>query len=164
MSTATLLLWVLAAVLFAYAWRQGDGSHREGVIKGWQTLRRVLPLLLVAFALVGYVEVLAPQRLIRTWVGPESGWMGLLVGEVGGLLLPGGPYVVFPLIAALYRAGAGVGPAVTLIAAWAMAAFITVSFELPFMGWRFTLVRWGLGLPFPLLAGLVAKLVFGGGL
>jgi uncharacterized membrane protein YraQ (UPF0718 family) len=161
-NTATVILGTLAAALLAYAWRRGDGSHRRGVIQGWQTLRRTLPLLVVAFVIVGYVDVLAPQRLVQAWIGPGSGWRGLLLGEMAGVLLPGGPYVVFPLIAALYRAGAGLGPAVTLITAWAMQALLTLSFELPFMGWRFTAVRWGLGLAFPLLAGGVAQLIFGG--
>lgn len=161
MTTATLILVVLAIVLYVYAWSQRDGSHRRGLVLGWQTLKRTLPLLLLAFAIVGYIDVLAPQSLIQQWIGPDSGWSGLLVAEVIGMLLPGGPYVVFPLIAVLYGAGAGIGPAVTLITSWAMAALISVTFELPFMGWRFSAVRWGLGLPFPFLAGAVARLIFG---
>ncbi len=160
MNTVTALLWVLALAMLAYAWRQGDNSHRRGVAQGWQTLKRTLPLLIVAFAIVGYVNVLAPQRLVQAWIGPGSGWSGLVLGEVAGMLLPGGPYVVFPLISALYRAGAGLGPAITIITAWAMSALLSVSFELPFMGWRFTAVRWGLGLAFPLLAGLLAQMLF----
>jgi uncharacterized membrane protein YraQ (UPF0718 family) len=161
MTTATLLLWALAVAALIVAWRRGDDSHRRGARQGWATARRVLPLLLVAFALVGYVEVLAPQQLIQAWIGPGSGGVGLVLSGAVGLLLPGGPYVVFPLIAALYRAGAGIGPAVTLVTAWAMTALITVGFELPFMGWRFTAVRWGLSLPFPVLAGLLARLFAG---
>lgn len=77
------------------------------------------------------------------------------------MLLPGGPYVVFPLISVLYQAGAGLGPAVTLISSWATLALISVTFELPFMGWRFTAVRWGLGLFIPVLAGFAAQLIWG---
>jgi uncharacterized membrane protein YraQ (UPF0718 family) len=161
LNVSTILLWLLALLLSAYAWQRHDGSLKQGARQGWGTLRRVFPLLLAAFALVGYIEVLAPQELIQAWVGPQSGWGGLLVAELGGMLLPGGPYAVFPLISALYRAGAGIGPAVTLIAAWAATAFIAVSFELPFMGWRFTAVRWGLSLPFPIIAGLAVRLVIG---
>lgn len=160
MTTATLLLILIALVLLAYAWRQGDGSHRRGLIQGWETLKRTWLLLLVAFLIVGYVDVLSPQDLIQQWLGPESGWTGLLLAEFIGLLLPGGPYVVFPLIGVLYSAGAGLGPAVTLVTSWAMLALISVTFELPFMGWRFTAVRWGLGLIFPALAGALAHLLF----
>lgn len=159
MSTATLILAILAAGLFVYAWRRGDGSHRRGIKQGWQTLRRTLPLLLVAFAIVGYVEVLSPERLVQAWLGPNSGWNGLLIAEGIGMLLPGGPYVVFPLISVLYQAGAGLGPAVVLVTSWATLALISVTFELPFMGWRFTAVRWGLGLIVPLLAGSLAQLL-----
>jgi uncharacterized membrane protein YraQ (UPF0718 family) len=161
MTVATLVLVILAAGLLVYAWRRQDGSHRRGISQGWQTLRRTMPLLLVAFAIVGYINVLAPQDLVRAWLGPESGWSGLLVAEAIGMILPGGPYVVFPLIAVLYRSGAGIGAAVTLVTSWATLAFISVSFELPFMGWRFTAVRWGLGLMVPLIAGGIARLFFG---
>jgi hypothetical protein len=48
-----------------------------------------------------------------------------------------------------------------MIASWAMLALISVTFELPFMGWRFAAVRWGLGLAFPVLVGGIAQLIFG---
>ena len=160
MTTATVILVLIALFLLAYAWRREDGSHRRGLLQGWQTLKRTWLLLLVAFLIVGYINVLSPQALIQQWLGPESGWNGLLLAELIGLLLPGGPYVVFPLIAVLFEAGAGLGPAVTLVTSWAMLALISVTFELPFMGWRFTAVRWGLGLFFPVLAGALAQLLF----
>jgi uncharacterized membrane protein YraQ (UPF0718 family) len=160
MSTSTILLASWAAALLIYAWRRGDGSHRRGLVRAWHTLRRTLPLLLVAFLIVGYVNALAPQSLIQAFLGPDSGWRALLLADGIGILLPGGPYVVFPLISILYRTGAGLGAAVTMITSWAMLALISVTFELPFMGWRFTAVRWGLGLAFPILAGGIAQLLF----
>jgi uncharacterized membrane protein YraQ (UPF0718 family) len=162
MTLATAILVVLALALLAYAWMQGDGSHLKGIQFGWQTMRRTALLLLIAFAIVGYVEALGPEDLIRRWIGPGSGLSGILVAEGVGMLLPGGPYAVFPIIAVLYQAGAGLAPTITLITSWATLAFISVSFELPFMGWRFTAVRWGLGLGIPLVAGIAARLLFGG--
>ena len=161
MTVATAVLVVLAAAMWIYAWRRGDGSHRRGVVQGWRTLRRTAVLLVLAFVIVGYVNVLSPQDLVQSWIGPESGWSGLLLAEAIGVILPGGPYVVFPLIAVLYDAGAGIGQAVTMVTSWATLALLTVTFELPFMGWRFTAVRWGLGLVVPLLAGGVTTLLLG---
>jgi uncharacterized membrane protein YraQ (UPF0718 family) len=161
-TAATATLVILAAGLLAYAWRRGDGSHRRGVRQGWSTLKRTLPLLVVAFVIVGYVNVLSPQNLVQAWIGPESGFRGLLLAEGVGIVLPGGPYVVFPLIAVLYDAGAGLGAMVTMITSWATLAFVSVTFELSFMGWRFTAVRWGLALVFPVVAGAIAQLIFGG--
>jgi uncharacterized membrane protein YraQ (UPF0718 family) len=161
MNQATIILSFLAIGTLIYAWRRGDGSHRRGIELGWTTLKRTLPLLVVAFIIVGYVNVLAPQQWVRSWIGPDSGWPGLLIGTGAGMLLPGGPYVVFPLIAALYEAGAGLGPTLAMITSWSALALLTVSFELPFLGWRFSAIRVGLGLLIPPLVGLVGRLLFG---
>ncbi len=160
MDWATLSLGILAAILFLVALRRRDGSHRRGVLMAWTAAKRTVVLLVLAFAIVGYVNVLAPQQLVEAWIGPGSGLRGLLLAEIIGMVLPGGPYAVFPLIATFYAAGAGIGPAVTMIVSWTMLGLVSVSFELSFMGWRFTLVRWGLGVVFPILAGMVAQGVF----
>jgi len=160
MREATWVLGVLALALAGYAWRRQDGSLLRGVEAGWRTLRRTLPLLIVAFIITGYVRALNPQDLVRAWIGPESGTRGLWIGTAAGMLLPGGPYVVFPLIAALYQSGAGIGPTIAMITSWASLALLSVSFELPFLGWRFSLIRLALGLGAPLLVGLAASLLF----
>lgn len=161
MNTATISLWLIAIGLSALAWQRKDKSLQAGIRLGWQTLRRTFLLLVFAFIIVGYVNVLSPQQLVQQYIGPESGWQGLILAEGVGMLLPGGPYVVFPLIAAIYQAGAGIAPAVTLITSWASLGLLSVTFELPFMGWRFTAVRMGVSIMIPLFAGLVVLLIFG---
>jgi uncharacterized membrane protein YraQ (UPF0718 family) len=162
MIAATVILVLLATSLLGVAHRRRDGSDVQGLRLGWLTLRHTMPLMLVAFAVVGYATVLFPREALDTWIGPQSGWRGLLVAEGVGMFLPGGPYIVFPLIAALYRAGAGVGPAVTLVTSWATLALLNISFEIPIMGWRFTIVRWPLALLVPVLSGAAAHYFFGG--
>jgi uncharacterized membrane protein YraQ (UPF0718 family) len=161
MTTATIVLWLITIGLIFYAWRRDDGSLKSGISLGWQTLKKNALILILAFILVGYVDVLSPTQLIEGWIGPESGLPGIILAEFIGMLLPGGPYVVFPLIAVLYATGAGLGPAVAIITSWSTQALLTISFELPFMGWRFTAIRWGLGLMIPFLAGAAAMLLFG---
>jgi uncharacterized membrane protein YraQ (UPF0718 family) len=129
-------------------------------VLGAKTLKRTGPLLIIAFLIVGYINVLSPTNLVQSWIGPDSGWSGLLIAEGVGMLLPGGPYVVFPIIAVLFEAGAGVGASVAMITSWATQAFITVTFEIPFMGWRFIAIRWGLGVIVPLIVGVAAQLIF----
>lgn len=160
MTTATITLWIIALGLLIYAWSRRDDSLRNGAKLAWSTAQRNAILLIIAFIIVGYVNVLSPTELVENWIGPESGIKGLFLAEVIGMLLPGGPYVVFPLIAVLYTAGAGLGPAVTLVTSWATQALLSISFELPFMGWRFAAIRWGLGLVVPVLAGALAQILF----
>jgi uncharacterized membrane protein YraQ (UPF0718 family) len=159
MTQATLILVLIAFVLTIIAWRQSTEKLKLGVQIGWSTLKRTLPLLLLAFLIVGFVNALEPQSLVRTWIGPNSGLRGVLIGTLAGMLLPGGPYVIFPLIGALYQSGAGLGPTLAMITSWATLALLTVSFELPFMGWRFSIIRLGLGLLIPLLVGVIGTLL-----
>lgn len=158
MTVATVVLWIIAVILGFFAWRRKDGSLNEAFDLGWKTLKRNALIMLLAFLIVGFVNVLSPQNLIEKFLGPDSGWQGLLLAEVLGMILPGGPYAVFPLIGVIYASGAGLGPVVTLITSWSMLALLSVTFELPFMGWRFTAVRWGLGLAAPLAAGVLAMM------
>jgi uncharacterized membrane protein YraQ (UPF0718 family) len=161
MTESTLILFALAGIGLIIAWRRGDGSARRSTEAGWSTFKRTLPLLIVAFIIVGYVNALEPQAFVRTWIGPDSGLRGILIGSIAGILLPGGPYVVFPLIATLYSSGAGMGPTLSMITSWAALALLSVSFELPFLGWRFTLIRFGLGLIVPVLVGAGGMLLSG---
>ncbi len=160
MDIATITLWMIALPLVVYAWSRRNGSLKKGLQLTWGITRRNAALLVIAFLIVGYVNVLSPTNLVQTWIGPNTGWRGLILAEVVGMLLPGGPYVVFPLIAVLFNAGAGLGPVVTIISSWATQALLTITFELPFMGWRFTIIRWSLGLVVPVLAGAMAQALF----
>jgi uncharacterized membrane protein YraQ (UPF0718 family) len=160
MNQATAILVLLAALMVAVAARKRDGSLARGLELSWTTVRRTIPLMIVAFAIVGFVEQLAPQEIVRAWIGPDSGLQGVLIGELAGALLPGGPYVVFPLIAAVYQAGAGIGPTLAMITSWSGLALLSASFELPFLGWRFTAIRIGLVLFVPLAVGLIGVLLF----
>lgn len=160
MTTATITLWVIAIPLVIYAWRRQDNSLNTGLQLAWNTTQRNAALLAIAFLIVGYVNILAPTDLVQKWIGNDSGWRGLVLAEMIGMLLPGGPYVVFPLIAVLYNAGAGLGPVVAIVTSWSTQALLTITFELPFMGWRFTAIRWGLGLAVPLLAGVITQVLF----
>ena len=161
MNLATFTLLIPAVILFAYAWRRGDGSHRRGLARGGRTLLSILPLLLLAFTTIGYVSVLLPQEGLQNLMGPDSGWRGLLRAQGMGMLMPGGPYVVLPLISTLHDLGTGLAHTVILVTSWSSLSLLNALFEIRFIGWRFTAIRWTLMLPVPLLVGLLAQALFG---
>ena len=161
MNSATIILWIITAIFFFLSFRESPNTARKGAELAWQTTKQNALLIILAFIIVGFVNILSPEEFVKTWIGPESGWTGILLAEFMGMLLPGGPYVVFPLIAILFEAGAGLAPVITLITSWSTQSLLSIGFEIPFMGWRFTLIRWGSGLLIPLLAGLFALLISG---
>ena len=161
MKTSTIVLWIITLVLFVFSFRKGADTVKRGIRLAWSTTRKNGLLIILAFIIAGFVNILSPEELVTAWIGPDTGWQGILTAEFLGTLLPGGPYVVFPIIAILVQAGAGLGPVISLITSYSTQSLLTISFELPFMGWRFAAIRWGFGLLIPLMAGSIALLIWG---
>ena len=83
---------------------------------------------------------------------------GLLIATVAGTLTPGGPITSFPFVVALYMAGADRGSLVAYLTAWSLLGFQRVMvWEMPLLGLDFVLVRSLANLPFPILAGMLAR-------
>lgn len=160
MISALIILTILALVALIIAYGKGDGTHKKGLAISYQTLRNMLPLLIIAFLMAGFLQVVIPPSLIQEWLGEGAGLKGIVIGSIGGALIPGGPYVAFPIIATIFKGGAGLGTAISFIVAWAMYSIGTIPFELALIGPKFTIMRLSLVILIPFLAGFIAYLVF----
>jgi uncharacterized protein len=117
--------------------------------------------LLLGFVLAGLIQVMIPEAVVLRWMGKQNLWYGVLAGWGLGLLLPGGPYVTFPIAANLLRQGASPGPLIALISAKVLLSPIRVlSFEAPLMGWPITVARLLPSLFLPPLLGVVGQWLF----
>lgn len=149
-----ILLGVTVVLLVLALFRGGAPLALSGVQSGAALLMAVLPQLLIGFALAGLAMVLLPSEILGRYVGPESGLGGLAIATVAGMATPGGPFVQFPLVAALAKGGAGVGPMAAFITAWSLISWNRiVVYELPLLGTSFTLARWTVSLLVPIAVG-----------
>lgn len=127
----------------------GTALHKSGQLFG-----AVWPEILLGFLVAGLIDVLVPQPVIVRWLGEQHLVSGILAGWALGMLLPGGPYLLFPLAATLMRQGAAPGPLIALLTAKVLLSPIRlVSYEAPLLGWPMTLARF---LPSMLLPPVVA--------
>jgi uncharacterized membrane protein YraQ (UPF0718 family) len=77
---------------------------------------------------------------------------------VAGALTPGGPFASFPLVVALFEAGAGYGAAVAYLTAWTgISLQRAIVWEWPLLGPEITIVRNLVSIPLPIIAGLIAR-------
>ena len=85
---------------------------------------RVFTLLVVfvpsVLLLASFVEVMLPKSAVERWLGVGSGFKGIVVSSLAGMFTPGGPFLAFPLVLALYRAGADWAPLIAYVTAWSM--------------------------------------------
>jgi uncharacterized membrane protein YraQ (UPF0718 family) len=159
MDTTTLVLAAVAVILLAIAFWRGRGLPMAGLQAAWRTLWRNLPLLLLGFVVAGLAQVLIPREWITRWLGAHAGFKGILVGCVVGGLVPGSPYATFPLVAALYRAGASLGAVVGFVSAWALWSVSRLPVEIALIDTKPALVRYAVTFVVPPLAGLLAEVV-----
>jgi uncharacterized membrane protein YraQ (UPF0718 family) len=160
MDVNTWILLALTVGALIYASTRSPSLAGDGLLAGGRLLRGVAPELLLGFALAGLVDVLIPSAVMVRWLG-ESTTRGILIGWVVGLVIPGGPYVFFPIAAQLFRQGAAPSALLTLIAAKTLVSPIRMlTYEAPVLGWPLTLARLVPGVLVPPLVGLLGGLLY----
>lgn len=157
---SVVLIWSLVAILAVIAWRRGEGKLRLGLTRGLQMFGINGPRVIVALLAAGFLSYLLPKDLVAQWLGAEAGWQGILIGCLVGPFFPGGPLVIFPVLVALLKAGAGL-PAVfaflTSASVWGVHRILM--FEIPMMGPRFAAIRLIASFLLPPLAGLMTVIL-----
>jgi uncharacterized membrane protein YraQ (UPF0718 family) len=156
MRTLNVIVYAIALVLAVAAYLKGEQRHILGITEASKTFLLVLPTLIGAFLIAGYIRVLVPEGVVREWVGEESGFKGILVGYLAGTLTFGGPFISFPIAASLYHAGGSVITVTTYITSWALWGGGIIFYEFSILGPRLFTVRLVASILFPLLAGVIA--------
>ncbi len=160
MSETGIALWLAAIAAGIVLWRRDRPAVAAGGRFAWAQFRIVLPIMVLALPMAGFLAVLVPDRFASVLFGPETGLRGHLLATLVGAFIPGGPFVSFPIVLALWNSGAGPAQMVTLISAWSVLAVNRVIvWEAPLMGWRFVLLRLATGFWLPLASGLIAEAI-----
>ena len=154
------LLWVLVAGLGMAAAVKGRILFREGVREGVADFLRLMPKVLLGVVGSGYVAAVMPADLTARYLGPESGFLGVVIAIVGGAFTPGGPVVGFSIGAAAIKSGAGAPQVIAYVTAWALYAVQRFFlWELPIMPPRLVWIRALASLPLPFIAAAGAMLL-----
>ena len=158
-----IILALVLLVLAGITWGKGGGELLwQGIRNGVETLWSVTLLLIAAFIIAGLTQVLVSRQVIERWLGVSAGWRGILLGCLAGAIMPGGPYVYYPIAGALLQTGASLGVLMAFITAKNLWTVSRLPYEFALLGPRLTLVRYALTLVFPPLLGMLAERFFGG--
>ncbi len=158
----TSFLIIVALALAGLAWVRGGGTLvLKGIELGAGTLLSVTPLLIAAFLVAGLTQVLISKEMVERWLSASAGWRGILLACFAGALIPGGPYVYYPIAGSLLTSGAGLGVLVAFITAKNLWSISRLPYEFALLGPELTLTRYVFTLIFPPLLGFLAEALFG---
>lgn len=157
--TAVLIAIVVTAAGYVY-WRDGPAQFLHVVWDDSGLFARMLPNVLAGCLIAALVTILLPRDTVSRWVGRDSGVKGILISAGVGIIVPGGPFTIYPIAAAFLGMGADAAAVVTLITSWTTIGLSrSLVWELPFLGFDFVLWRWIAALPLAVLAGLIVRAI-----
>ncbi|MFO8059994.1 MAG: hypothetical protein R6U70_05000 [Bacillota bacterium] len=157
-----LIVATLALTVVAYI-TGGSSLVLEGLARSLHTAGQALPLIVAAFLVVGPLGIyLTPER-VESMLRRYDGVRGLLMTALAGGLLPGGPYVFYPL-------------ASSALARWRVPEHLLFSFvsgkhawdlsrlplEISLVGLNLAVIRNVLTLPYPLVGAIIFRFTGGG--
>ena len=157
--TALLITIVLSAAGYVF-WRDGAARFLEVIWSDADLFALMLPNVLAGCLIAALITVLLPRDTIVRWVGKDAGLKGILIAAGAGIIVPGGPFTIYPIAAAVIGMGADAAAVVTLITSWTTIGLSrSLVWELPFLGFDFVLWRWLAALPLAVLAGLIVRAI-----
>lgn len=157
--TAILIIIVGSCAAYVF-WRDGAAKFLDVAWDDAELFASMLVKVLAGCLTAAFLTVLLPRETINRWVGADSGLKGILVATFAGIILPGGPFTIFPIAGAFVAMGADIAAAVTLITSWTLIGLNrVVTWEMPFLGFDFVAWRWVAALPLPVLAGLLVRAI-----
>jgi uncharacterized membrane protein YraQ (UPF0718 family) len=132
---AAVALWVWSAVFGGF----DLGARTASTLAGF--LKEVAIFLPAMFILVGLFDVWIPRRIVERHVGSAAGPMAIVWMLLLGTLQAGPLYGAFPVAVALYRKGASLRNVFIYLGAFSGLKIPMLTFEVGFLGWKFSLVR-----------------------
>ena len=153
-------LWVSVVALGLAVLVRSRPLFTQSLRTGGHDFLVLLPRIALGMIGSGFIAEMLPSHLIPSWLGPETGTLGLAIATVLGALTPGGPVVGFAIATAALKSGAGAPQVIAYSIAWALFALPRVLiYEIPSMPPRVVWLRVAVSLPLPFLAAWTAMLV-----
>lgn len=151
---AAFILFVVIARMFN--WPIGQASLRNfGKSAG-----EMIGLLPVMFILIGLFEVWVPRELVIRHTGQDAGKLSFLWLVLLAMLQAGPLYGAFPVAYSLWKKGASTRNVFIYLGAFSTLKLPMLSFEIGFLGLKFTLLRTILSLPVIIIIAILLDKIF----
>lgn len=156
------VFWGFAAVALAAGLTcylvLGPEAFDQAVDGDIDLLFNVLPRIFAAVTVAGLIRVLLPRDKVAALLGARSGLRGLAIAALAGMVTPGGAFTAFAFMVVLRDSGIDKGTLVAYATGWSLLGIQRILvWDLPLMGADFTLLRFAVSVPLPILAGWLAR-------
>lgn len=123
----------------------------------WRFISEMLMILPCMFVLIGLFDVWIPKEKIEKHIGKGSGWKGIGLMVLLAVIQPGSLYVAFPFAYLLWKKGSSLRNIFIYVGMFSAAKIPMLTFEIGFLGLKFSMLRLILTIPVFLLIALIME-------
>jgi len=132
------------AVSFIVDFSIGENIFKEQFYSFFKEMILFLP---VMFILIGLGDVWISKEKVEKHIGKNSGFKGVLLIILLSMAQVGPLYGAFPVTYLLWRKGASIRNIFIYVGAFCTIKIPMITFEIGFLGWKFSLLRTLFSLP-----------------
>lgn len=135
---------VFVLVSYAFSFKPGIEILQYNFLTFAKEMMMFLPLM---FILIGLFDVWAPKEKIERHIGTDSGFRGAVWMILLAMLQAGPLYGAFPVAYMLFKKGASIRNIFIYLGAFSTLKIPMLSFEIGFLGLKFSILRTVLTIP-----------------
>lgn len=145
---------VFVAVSFIVDFSIGENIFKEQFYSFFKEMILFLP---VMFILIGLGDVWISKEKVEKHIGENSGFKGVLLVIFLSMAQVGPLYGAFPVTYLLWKKGASIRNIFIYIGAFCTIKIPMITFEIGFLGWKFSLLRTIFSLPIIIIISIIME-------
>ncbi len=152
--------YIITLVFLAFiglSWALNFSSGKQIGLNFWMFFKEMILFLPVMFILIGLFDVWVPKERIEKHIGQESGWKGTGLVILLATLQAGPLYGAFPFTYILWKKGCSIKNIFIYLGAFATIKIPMITFEIGFLGMKFSLLRTLITLPVFIVIGYIME-------
>lgn len=159
-NTAITLAIAIVVLLLILFYTGGSPQVLESLNKAWQTVMRAFLLIIIAFVVIGQLQVLISPDIIKKWLNKYSGNKSIVISSLAGGLFPGGPYIFYPFLAGFKGKGIPFYLIFSFVSGKQSYDVTRLPLEASLTTPDLALLRNIITFPFPIIMGFIARRYF----
>jgi uncharacterized membrane protein YraQ (UPF0718 family) len=132
-------------------------SGKQIGLNFWMFFKEMILFLPLMFILIGLFDVWVPRERIEKHIGQESGWKGTGLVILLATLQAGQLYGAFPFAYILWKKGCSIRNIFIYLGAFSTIKIPMITFEIGFLGLKFSLLRTLITLPIFIILGFIME-------
>lgn len=153
-----ILMYVISVVLLVISFQKDRKKTKQAIHKAWKMFMKVLPQFISIILVVGLLLAMIIPETIRSIIGVESGFMGMLMAALLGAITLVPVLVAFPITAQLLQNGAGIMQIAVFISTLTMVGIVSLPMEIKYLGRKTAILRNTLSFLFAFLTAWIMGL------